>query len=38
MWLENGEIVMIGDAKEVCAAYEEICKTDTDIISFKFIY
>ena len=29
MWLENGEIVMIGDAKEVCAAYEEICKTDT---------
>ena len=29
MWLEKGEIVMIGDAKEVCAAYEEICKTDT---------
>ena len=29
IWLENGEIVMIGDAKEVCVAYEEICKTDT---------
>ena len=29
MWLEKGEIVMMGDAKEVCAAYEEICKTDT---------
>ena len=31
IWLEKGEIVMKGDAKEVCAAYEEICKSDTSI-------
>ena len=29
LWLENGEIVMMGDAKEVCLAYEEICKSET---------
>ena len=29
IWLENGEIVMMGDAEEVCAAYEEICKSET---------
>jgi homopolymeric O-antigen transport system ATP-binding protein len=29
IWLEKGEIVMMGDAQEVCAAYEEICKSDT---------
>ena len=29
IWLEKGEIVMMGNAKEVCAAYEEICKSET---------
>ena len=29
IWLEKGEIVMMGDAQEVCAAYEEICKSET---------
>ena len=29
IWLENGEIVMMGDAKEVCEAYEEICKSES---------
>ena len=29
IWLEKGEIVMMGDAQEVCEAYEEICKSDT---------
>ena len=26
IWLEKGEIVMKGDAKEVCETYERICK------------
>ncbi len=29
IWLEKGEIVMMGDAKEVCAAYEEVCKSES---------
>ena len=29
IWLENGEIVMMGDAKDVCEAYEEICKSES---------
>ena len=29
IWLENGKIVMIGDANDVCEAYEEVCKSDT---------
>ena len=29
IWLEKGEIVMMGDAKDVCAAYEEICKSES---------
>ena len=28
IWLENGETVMMGDAKEVCEAYEEICESE----------
>ena len=28
IWLEKGETVMMGDAKEVCEAYEEICKSE----------
>ena len=28
IWLEKGELVMKGDAKEVCEAYEEICKSE----------
>ena len=26
LWLENGEIVMKGDAQEVCETYERVCK------------
>ena len=29
IWLEKGEIVMMGDAKDVCEAYEEICKSES---------
>ena len=28
IWLEKGEVVMMGDAKEVCDAYEKICKSE----------
>ena len=28
IWLEKGETVMMGDAKEVCEAYEEICESE----------
>jgi ABC-type polysaccharide/polyol phosphate transport system ATPase subunit len=29
IWLEKGEVVMMGDAKEVCEAYEKICKSES---------
>ena len=28
IWLEKGEVVMMGDAKEVCEAYEKTCKSE----------
>ena len=28
IWLEKGEVVMMGDAKEVCEAYEKVCKSE----------
>ena len=28
IWLEKGKVVMVGDAKEVCDAYEKICKSE----------
>jgi ABC-type polysaccharide/polyol phosphate transport system ATPase subunit len=29
IWLEKGEVIMMGDAKEVCEAYEKICKSES---------
>ena len=28
IWIEKGQVVMIGDAKEVCEEYEKVCKSE----------